>query len=80
MNNNYMFDNNYNNIQFTKDIFNNNDTIIIKADTGVGTTTAVAEHLKDSNKKIISIIPRISLANQHKDSFKKRYFIIFVFR
>ena len=72
MNNKYMYDINNNNNQFSKEIFNNNRTIIIKSGTGTGKTTAVAAHCIDINKKIISIIPRISLANQHKDTFKKK--------
>ena len=76
MNNKYMYDVNYKENQFTPDIFNEYETIIIQSTTGTGKTTATAEHCKNSINKIISIIPRISLANQHKDTFKKKNILL----
>ena len=76
MNNVYVFDENYNNEQLTKKIFDEYSTVIIESTTGTGKTTAIAEHLKASTNKIISIIPRISLANQHKDTFKKKNILL----
>lgn len=72
MNNKYMFDTNYKEAQFTKQIFEDNDTIIIKSTTGTGKTTSVASHCSDGNSHIISIVPRISLANQHVKSFNDK--------
>ena len=54
----------------TKELFDENDTIIIQSTTGTGKTTAVCR-LVSRDDKIISIVPRISLANQHVQSFKK---------
>lgn len=71
-NNKYVYDETFNKKQFDKDIFNNYSTIIIKSTTGTGKTTSVANHCQNMNYKLISIIARISLANQHKDSFKKK--------
>ena len=51
------------------------DTIIIQSCTGTGKTTATAKHFKAFNEnryvdiKILSIIDRITLANQHVKSF-----------
>jgi len=71
-NNKYVYDETFNKNQFDKDIFNNYATLIIKSTTGTGKTTSTAHHCQNMNYKLISIIARISLANQHKDSFKKK--------
>ena len=54
----------------TKELFDMNDTIIIQSTTGTGKTSCVASRVSNDDK-IISIVPRISLANQHVESFKK---------
>lgn len=76
MSNKYLFDSNYNGIQFDTALFNNYETIIIKSTTGTGKTTATAKHCaemfklnKEEPLKVISIVPRISLAQQHVSSF-----------
>ena len=76
MSNKYLFDNNYNGVQFDTALFNNYETIIIKSTTGTGKTTATAKHCAEMFKlnteeplKVISIVPRISLAQQHVSSF-----------
>ena len=48
----------------------NNNTIIVKSDTGTGKTTSVCKMLKDE-ENILSIVSRCSLVNQHITSFKK---------
>lgn len=73
MNHKYVNDSQYDGNQLTQQIYDAHSTIIIKSTTGTGKTTSIAELFrKDASKKIISIIPRISLANQHKDTFKKK--------
>ena len=74
MNNNRVFDKDYKHYQFTYDDFTNNKFIIIQSTTGTGKTTANAIHsanyLKSNPQyKILSIIDRIILANQHIKSF-----------
>jgi hypothetical protein len=60
--------------QYSYDDLNNNDTIIIKSCTGTGKTTANAKLIKqyfhdNPNKKIISIISRVSLGYQIIEAF-----------
>ena len=76
MSNKFVYDEDYKGQQLTPEIFDENSTIIIKSTTGTGKTTAIADLCKDTDKKIISIIPRISLANQHKDTFKKKNILL----
>jgi hypothetical protein len=61
--------------QFSYDTFKKYDTIIIKSCTGTGKTTTVANHfsnyfLQNKNYKMLSIITRRSLTNQHIKTFK----------
>lgn len=58
--------------------FKNNATTIIKSSTGTGKSQTIAEcthqYLKESSKrkyKILTITSRISLSNQHLESFNK---------
>jgi hypothetical protein len=74
MNNYRVFDETYPNDQFTYDDFVNNKFIIIQSTTGTGKTTAMAihsaEYLKSNPQyKILSIIDRVIMANQHIKSF-----------
>ena len=58
---------------FTREIFENYETIIIKSCTGTGKTTAVAKHMENhagKDTKFLSIATRASLADQHEQSFK----------
>jgi hypothetical protein len=56
-------------------IFNDNDTITLNSTTGTGKTTCTAQAIKKYNEnrttpyKIISIVSKVSLANQHIKSF-----------
>lgn len=74
MHSKYIFDKNYEGEQLTSEIFDRYDTIIIKSTTGTGKTTAIAEHCCNlkNNELIISIIDRVALANQQKDTFKQK--------
>ena len=69
-NNKYVYDKNITTTQFTPEIFNKYKTIILKSTTGTGKTSNIAKFCKNSNKKVLSIITRISLVNQHVQSFK----------
>jgi hypothetical protein len=74
MNNYRVFDDEYCGEQFTYDDFINNKIIIIQSTTGTGKTTAMAIHSAEYLKlnpqyKILSIIDRVILANQHIKSF-----------
>lgn len=76
MNNKFIYDDEYNNIQLNQDIFDNNETIIIESTTGTGKTSNTAKFINnyiqnnDEKYKILSIVSRISLASQHIESFK----------
>ena len=70
------FNNRYVSNGFTYEHLINNNTIIIKSCTGSGKTTAIAKHIEtylcnsySDNNKIISIVSKISLAQQHIKSF-----------
>ena len=55
------------------DTFSNHDTIIIKSCTGTGKTTCVAKHAEQymtNDTKFLSIVTRMSLADQHIKSFQ----------
>ena len=82
MNNNYIYDKGYEGPQMTQEIFNNYDTIIIKSTTGTGKTSNTAhfinnflesekQTINNTTYKIMSIVSRVSLAQQHIESFKK---------
>ena len=76
MNNKYIYDETYKKDQFSFNIFNEYDTIIIKSTTGTGKTSNTAKHIKKYMEdkpelKLISLIDRISLSHQHLDSFRK---------
>jgi hypothetical protein len=76
MNNKYIFDKNYSDIQLTKELFNDNDTIIIESTTGTGKTSNTSNFIKqyidenDENYKVLSIVSRKTLGEQHIESFK----------
>ena len=62
-------------IQLDYNKFTNNETIILKSDTGTGKTSAIAKHVKklmdnEPDIKFLSIVDRRSLALQHKKNFK----------
>ena len=81
MNHKYLFDENYDNDQFDYNTFKNNETIIIKSTTGTGKTTSTAKHIKQQleerkNLKILCIVTRKSLTNQHIQSFKDQDIIL----
>ena len=42
MNQKYLYDENYNGVQYDYDTFNNHDTIILKSTTGTAKTTSTA--------------------------------------
>lgn len=72
--NKYVFDLDYKGDQLDQKIFDKYSTVIIKSTTGTGKTTATAKFCADekyNDKKILSIITRVSLVNQHIDSFNK---------
>ena len=76
MNNKYIFDSQFNGNQFNFNVFEQNETIIIKSTTGTGKTSNTAAHIKTyledkPHLKVLSLIDRISLSYQHKDSFNK---------
>ena len=82
MNNNYIYDKGYEGPQLSQEIFNNYDTIIIKSTTGTGKTSNTAhfinkflesekQTINNTTYKIMSIVSRVSLAQQHIESFKK---------
>jgi len=80
MNNNYIYDDKYTGQQLTQEIFNKYKTIIIKSTTGTGKTSNTARFCKSSKKNILSIITRISLVNQHIDSFKNEGIELYDYR
>jgi len=74
-NNKYVFDTKYDDQQYDYNLFNTYDTTILKSCPGSGKTTAVARHVEEylkenPNTKFLSIVDRISLAQQHLQSFK----------
>lgn len=74
-NNKYVFDSNHKETQYNYKLFNNFDTTILKSCPGSGKTTAVAEHVKkymeaNPGTKFLSIVDRVTLAQQHAQSFK----------
>ena len=78
MNNKYIYDINYNLEQVKPEYFKNYNSIIIESGTGTGKTSNTAKHVKniidDDNEnkyKILSIISRKTLAEQHIESFYK---------
>lgn len=75
MNNNYIYDEKYEGDQLTKDHFINYDTIIIKSTTGTGKTSNTAKLINitglNQETKIISIVNRIVMVEQHKKNFEK---------
>lgn len=60
-------------LKFDYDIYKKYDTVILKSCTGTGKTTSVAnnttKYINDKGYKVLSIISRISLANQHIKDF-----------
>jgi len=56
---------------FTNEIYKNNDTIILNSCCGTGKTYGVAKYIHNNNDNVISIIPRISLANAQIQKFKE---------
>ena len=78
-NHKYVYDSSYNDVQYDYNIFEKYDTVILKACCGTGKTTAVAEHVNkyiekymhtNPGTKFLSIVDRVSLADQHMKSFK----------
>jgi hypothetical protein len=73
----YLYDgNNDNENQFTYNDFKNNDTIIIKSNTGTGKTSTISKFIKqeqDENKdtNFISIVSLRSLADQQCNNFSQ---------
>jgi hypothetical protein len=73
---NIIFNNNFVSESFSYDHLINNETIILKSCTGTGKTTAMANHLEkyvidnyDENYKLITIVAKVSLCDQHIKSF-----------
>jgi len=79
-NNNYVYDEKFKGEQYNQDVFNKYSTIIIKSTTGTGKTSNTAKFCKKSNKYILSIVTRISLVNQHIESFKKEGINLYDYR
>lgn len=69
--NKYIYDKDFKNQQYNQETFDKYETLIIKSTTGTGKTSNTAKFCASHNKKILSIITRISLVNQHVDSFRK---------
>jgi hypothetical protein len=75
-NNKFVFDSNYKELQYDYKLFKKYDTTILKSSPGSGKTTAVAAHISKYMKenpeiKFLSIVDRITLAQQHSISFKE---------
>ena len=75
-NNRYVLDKEENKNNFTYADFINNNTIIIESDTATGKTSGIIKHFMKyqdelKNKKFLSITSKISLAQQHIQSFHK---------
>ena len=81
MDNKFLYDKNYTGEQLTYKDFKANKTIIIQSCTGTGKTTAVAEHLSkyiiNTQYKLLSIISRITLGDQHVKSFSDKGLLLF---
>lgn len=74
-NNKFVFDSEYEEQQYDYKLFNEYETTILKSCPGSGKTTAVAQHIEqylkeNPNTKFLSIVDRISLAQQHTKSFQ----------
>ena len=82
MNNEYIYDKNYKLEQVKPEYFKEYDTLIIESGTGTGKTSNTAKHIKklmneEANEyKVLSIISRKTLAEQHIDSFNKEGIIL----
>ena len=81
MNQKYLFDESFNGVQYDYNTFNKYDTIILKSTTGTAKTTSTAKHLKryiteNKETKILCIVTRKSLTNQHIQSFKDQEIIL----
>ncbi len=50
---------------------NNFDDVYIRSDTGTGKTTLVKRYISDTNKRVVSIVSRVSLADTQYDEFSK---------
>jgi hypothetical protein len=76
MNHKYLYDTEYKEAQFKLSDYRTNKTIIIQSCTGTGKTTAVAEHtsqyITNTDYKVLSIISRITLGDQHIKSFNEK--------
>lgn len=66
------------NTGFTYDLFKNNDTLIIEAQTGTGKTTQIIDHIlkyndedKTKKYKILSICAIKTMVDKHYEDFKK---------
>tara|TARA_A100001201_G_scaffold143120_2_gene143452 strand:- start:63 stop:2579 length:2517 start_codon:yes stop_codon:yes gene_type:complete len=53
------------------DFFETNKNYVVKSDTGTGKTTSVKHLIKDHNLKFISIVSRVSLADEQYEVFSK---------
>ena len=53
--------------------FENDNSYVIKSDTGTGKSTAVYNHLQQYNHKFISIVSRISLADEQYDILSSKF-------
>ena len=76
-NNRYVLDKEENKNNFTYADFINNNTIIIESDTATGKTSGIIKHFQryqDEHKKhkFLSIVSKISLGQQHIQSFGKK--------
>lgn len=74
MNHKYLYDENNKECSFNYDLFKDNETIIIKSCTGTGKTTATAKHCRqymteNPNIKLFTITDKITLSDQHYESF-----------
>jgi len=73
----YIYDENFRDEQVKYEYFKTYNTIIIESGTGTGKTTNTAKHIKKimteerMSYKVLSIISRITMADQHIQSFKK---------
>jgi len=75
MHNKYIYDEQYTGDQFTQDVLDKFNTIIIKSTTGTGKTSNTARHVEQymldkPELKFLSLIDRITLSHQHKQTFK----------
>ena len=83
MNHKYLSDKKYIGEQFSYNDLINNNSIVIQSCTGTGKTTAIAEHnskyIKNKPFKILSIISRITLGDQHVKSFHDKDINLFTY-